>query len=144
MDDKFTNTDLNPIDIYDYPWLYESDIRFLPSKIHNTGKWMLFYDKNLMNEKWSVCKTLYKESKLNGVFSMKCSTSYDNSRASSKNGVIILYCNNSEDKETIMKIGENIKRLTSYPQTMSYKTDEQTRIGTRATGNKINHIYKIQ
>lgn len=79
-----------------------------------TGKWMLFYAKHLMNEAWLIVKKLYRENKLEGVTSMKCSTSYENPRASTSDGVIILYCKNSSNEEQIMKIGKNILRASYW------------------------------
>lgn len=38
---------------------------------------------------------------------MKCSTAYENPRASTlEEGIIILYCNNSSNEETIINIGK--------------------------------------
>jgi hypothetical protein len=140
--DKYTNTDINPVDVDDYPWLYEMNKNIQLENINNPGKWMLFYDKNLLNQKWSQSKSLYREEKFYGVIDMKCSTSYDNSRSSHVNsGVIILYCNNSEDEETIKKTGKTIKNLLSYAPRMYYKTDAQTYMGTKK--NKKNYIYKL-
>ena len=47
-------------------------------------------------------------------------------------------------KEKIMNTGKNILKLFEYREkdTIYYKTDEQTREGTVATGSK-DHIYKI-
>lgn len=116
-----------------------------------TGKWMLFYDKPLMNEAWLIVKKLYREIKLEGVTSMKCSTSYENPKESHNDGVIILYCKNSSDEEQIMKIGKNIIRTVGYKerQFIYYKTDFQTwegiihtLEGTIDTRNK-KHTYKL-
>jgi hypothetical protein len=112
---------------------------------NNSGKWMLFYNKQSMNENWILAKKLYRENKLDGVVSMKCSTLYKNIRASPDDHVIILYCNNSNDEEIIMNIGKKILVLFNYieSQTIYYKTDEQTMEGTIATGCIKNHTYKL-
>ena len=107
---------------------------------------MLFYDKSLMNEAWVLAKKLYRENKLDGVKSMKCSTAYENPRASQLDeGIIILYCSNSSNEETIMNIGKKILEMFDYKekQIVYYKTDLQTREGTIATGSKKNHTYKL-
>lgn len=110
----------------------------------NIGKWMLFYDINEMNEKWKLAKQLYRENKLKGVISMKCSTNMKNPRASChSSGIIIMYCNNSNDEYYIKNIGENIINNFNYTYNpyIYYKTDKQTREGTRTTGKQKNYTY---
>jgi hypothetical protein len=142
--EKFINTDLLPLEVSDYPWLYENkndDVKRV-----DTGKWMLFYNKSLMNEAWNIAKKLYIENKLDGIISMKCSTAYENPRASTlEEGIIMLYCNNSSNEEIIMNIGEKIIKMFDYKekQIIYYKTDLQTKEGTIATGSKKNHTYKL-
>lgn len=141
---NFINTDLLPLEVSDSPWLYENNNE--GAKSVDTGKWMLFYDKSLMNEAWVLAKKLYRENKLDGVKSMKCSTAYENPRAATLDeGIIILYCNNSSNEETIMNIGQKIIEMFDYKekQIIYYKTDLQTREGTIATGSKKNHTYKL-
>ena len=141
---NFNNTDLLPLEVSDSPWLYENKNDGVKSV--DTGKWMLFYDKSLMNEAWNIAKKLYRENKLDGVKSMKCSTTYENPRASTlEEGIIILYCNNSSNEETIMNIGKKIIEMFDYKEQkiIYYKTDLQTREGTIATGSKKNHTYKL-
>lgn len=139
---NYINSDLLPLNIDESPWLYERNNN---SVREDVGKWMLFYDKSKINEAWVKATTLYRNDELDGVTSMKCSTSYNNPRANNDNSVIILYCNNSQDKETIMNTGKIILELFEYREkdTIYYKTDEQTREGTVATGSKKNHTYKI-
>lgn len=139
--DKYTNTTIDPVSIDNYPWLYEDkdDIESV-----NTGKWMLFYKKEKLSKKWKKAIKLYRDNKLEGVISMKCSTNYNDTRASDHSvGVIILYCNNSEKEDEIMKYGKNIKTLFKYKKNMAYKTDLQTLKGTRATGAKKNWTYRL-
>jgi len=141
---NFINTDLLPLEVSDSPWLSENNNE--GAKSVDNGKWMLFYDKLLMNEAWVLSKKLYRENKLDGVKSMKCSTAYENPRASTLDeGIIILYCNNSSNEETIMNIGKKIIEMFDYKekQIIYYKTDLQTREGTFATGSKKNHTYKL-
>lgn len=141
---NFINTDLLPLEVSESPWLYENNNE--GAKSVDTGKWMLFYDKSLMNEAWVLAKKLYRENKLDGVKSMKCSTAYENQRAATLDeGIIILYCNNSSNEETIMNIGKKIIEMFDYKekQIIYYKTDLQTREGTIATGSKKNHTYKL-
>ncbi len=142
--EAFTNSDLLPLEVSDSPWLFENNNKGLKSV--DTGKWMLFYDKSLMNEAWDIAKILYRENKIDGVKSMKCSTLFKNPRASTLDeGIIILFCNNSSNEETIMNIGRKIIDKFVYKEKpiIYYKTDLQTREGTFATGSKKNHTYKL-
>ena len=59
---NFINTDLLPLEVSDSPWLYENNNE--GAKSVDTGKWMLFYDKSLMNEAWVLSKKLYRENKV--------------------------------------------------------------------------------
>jgi hypothetical protein len=141
------NTDLLPLEVCDSPWLYEKnkneDVKIVD--ISDIGKWMLFYDKSLMNDVWCIAKNLYRENKLDGVESMKCSTAFESPRSTSDKGVIILYCYDSSNEETIMNIGKKIIEIFNYKETqyIYYKTDLQTYDGSRSSGCKINHKYKL-
>lgn len=139
--EDFTNTELLPLNV-DFPWLYEKSGTCI---YRDTGKWMLFYDKKSMNESWLIAKKLYREHQLEGVVSMKCSTMYESSRASGSDGVIILYCLDSSNTESILSVGKRILEAFDYKykEHIYYKTDVQTREGTRATGQMKNYTYRL-
>lgn len=136
------NTDLLPLEISNSPWLYEDNFKI--NDKNNVGKWMLFFDKEIINDSWSFATKLYRENNLADVLSMKCSTNYNNPRASrTDNSIIILYCSDSSNEEKIINIGKNILKLFDYRDSpiIYYKTDIQTYEGTAATGcKKIIHI----
>ena len=108
-------------------WLYEpAETQVIKSDV---GKWILFYNDSVINEKWLFAKKLYRNGELDGVMSMKCSINYDYNRAYSKNQkVIVLYCNISYDGEIIKNIGKNILKLFEYKENdfIYYETDTQT------------------
>jgi len=134
-----------PMGTTDTPWIYECDGR--TEEGDDVGKWMLFYDNNVMDARWGKFKTLYRQNQLPGVISMKCSTAMENPRASSNsNGVILFYCNNSEDEDAIMSIGTNIVSYANINPWyyIYYKSNKQTRLGTRATGVKKNWLYRTR
>ena len=135
-----------PTQITNAYWIYHGglDVIFI-----DTGKWMLFYPKLLLDSKWIELCNLFDNGKLFGVVSMKCSTSMKNPRSSTSNndnGVIILYCNYSSNEEEIMNIGKKIVYyIQDYPSyAIYYKTDEQTLVGTKATGATKNYTYMIK
>ncbi len=111
------------------------------------GKWMQFHTKAVMDEKWVEAVKLYRSGKLTGIHSMKVSTMQDNPRSNDqKTGVIIFYCGPEDEEDTVMSIGQNLLKHTDYRTSwghMYYKSDWQTQLGTRATGNKSNSKYRI-
>lgn len=112
------------------------------------GKWMLFFPKNVLNDYWQILCNHFDNNKLKGIEMMKCSTAKENARASNKDeGVIILYCNGEE--KHIMKCGKRILRRIDYSKYAKtpyiyYKSNNQTTIGTRATGIKKNYLFRIE
>jgi hypothetical protein len=78
-------------------WIYHG---YSDEKRVDVGKWMLFWPQTLLAQKWlAICKA-WDEGQLLGVIG--CSTEKPNPRSSNPaEGVIILYCNNSEDEEFI-------------------------------------------
>lgn len=169
---NYLNCSNNPTDIQDEPWIWEKKeindkemlMEYMDTNyelvlgaqsykdgrqgyfiIHHTdGKWMLFYDKKKIDEKWKLVKQLYRDGKLLGVTQMKCSTISKNQRASDGDSeVIIIYCEPEKNEEHIKNIGKNIMELMEYGRSMYYKTNSQTKEGTRATGKDTNFKYSI-
>ena len=58
---NYINTNLLPLDVDNSPWLYEELNNGIKSV--DTGKWMLFYDKQMINDSWTIAKKLYWSSK---------------------------------------------------------------------------------
>ena len=120
-----------------------------------TGKWMVFFEKNDYNHDiaWETITYGYIKGELPGVSSIKTSTAKDNSRADSKDtGVVILYCDDSENADHIYEVGNTIIKFIrkhklhpalSWSGHIHYKTDDQTELGTRATGQTCNHTYRL-
>ena len=157
---QFINSNLEPMSVNNNPWLYErlnkeaknkiiqgDDSEVRKSSFGGTGKWMLYFQKDQMNLSWELARQLLKTEQINGVRSMKCSTGFTNPRSScSETGIIIFYCNNSDNEQYIIQIGKNILDLFKYKEQkyIYFKTDEQTEMGTIATGNKTNSKYKLE
>ena len=85
-----------PMSVTDEYWLFERDSK-VGAKCHYdpelTGKWMMFWDNAVLDERWKQAVILYREGKLTGIHCMKVSTKRDNRRASDNtSGVIIFYC----------------------------------------------------
>ena len=85
-----------PMSVTDEYWLFERDSKAGAKYQYDpelTGKWMMFWNKSVLDERWKQAVILYREGKLTGITSMKVSTKRDNPRASDKtSGVIIFYC----------------------------------------------------
>ena len=139
---------MNPMDIDYIPWLYErkkgfkNDLYFLSGR----GKWLLFFDKQVMDQQWQKVKKLFRNDEFNGVEYIKCSTNYVSEKTPSNNlGVISFYCSDSSNVNKILTTGNNIINILNYTymEYIYYKTDDQTKSGSRTTGSSFNYLYKI-
>ncbi|KAF9080199.1 hypothetical protein BGX23_002512, partial [Mortierella sp. AD031] len=78
-----------------------------------TGKWMLFYDKSVLDDKWAAVKGLVEQDMLGGL--AKCSTAKENPNAkSSKSGVIIVYTSDYMDQEEVLRIAAILYEKMEY------------------------------
>ncbi|XP_044737283.1 uncharacterized protein LOC123299112 [Chrysoperla carnea] len=142
---------LKPTEVFDVDSIRYSNID-IQSKyedgIENGGKWLMFIDKSKLDEVWANCCQIYDEEKLIGVSHLKCSTNFKNPRTNShQSGAIRFYCGPASEEKKIIEIGRNILKFIPYhciTGYMIYKSNEQTKKGTRKTGQKINHLYKLQ
>ena len=142
---------LKPTEITNNFWIYEEDPeianRFKNYDLDKCGKWMMFFENALIDEKWQQLVNLYREGKLTGIHQMKVSTMKESYRSADHSyQVICMYCGPYDDKNHLMKVGENLLHHMDYSNNsgfMCYKSDEQTYLGTRSTGNKSNSMYKI-
>ncbi|KAG0020581.1 hypothetical protein BGZ80_003952 [Entomortierella chlamydospora] len=107
----------------------------------NYGKWMLFYAKPVLDEKWERVKNLLEQGLLGDA--AKCSTAKENPNAtSSKTGVIIVYTSDYTDQDDVYRVAKVLYDELEYGKTMYYKTDDQTYAGLYANrGSKKNHTY---
>lgn len=131
---------MNPLSIYDKPWLYATDEQI---EGNDVGKWMLFYNKNIINDKWKKVLELFKENKLEGVINVKVSTNMKNQNNNMSNSsVIVLYCDNSRDKKTIINIGKKIQELMEYTEQkcMYYKLNYNPNM----ENNKRHYLYQLK
>ncbi|KAJ9447765.1 hypothetical protein DIPPA_25020 [Diplonema papillatum] len=111
------------------------------------GKWMLFYPRPKLDAAWAAAKRLYRSNELPGVVCMKVSTARPNPRCrDTGDGVIICYCGPASAEEPMRRIGHALIRAMDYREnaTVSYKSDLQTMGGTAATGQRVNHLYRIR
>ena len=89
------------------------------------GKWMLFYDRATIDEKWMAACELFRTGRLPGISSLKVSCS--------ETFVIVLYADSIEE-ESIMAAGLNLVNLMKYHRTAFYKTNGQTQASTVPCG----------
>lgn len=125
-------------------WIEEN--RWSKGKIER-GKWMLFYKKSELYQMWNIIRDLYVNGKLGGVDSIKVTTDCDKKK---NTGVIIIYCNNSYQKKTIIDIGKKIIKLLGYysKPKLFYKLDyNENKPETRTNLYEIStreHIIDVQ
>lgn len=138
-------SNIDPLSIDVLPWLIEMKPEFAPVSYTDVGKWLLFFELHDLAERWKQVKYFYHRGFLDGVFQIKCSTAQDNPRALEKtSGVIELCCCDSYEQDRIMAVGQNILELLDLGnRTIYYKTDQQSREGTRVNKDR-NHIYKLK
>jgi hypothetical protein len=113
------------------------------------GKWMIFLNKSdKVNDDqteldicWEKIRNLVANNQLYGA---KCSTSLDNPNSwDPKNGVIIVYTKNYDDRADVKRSVELIRKNIDYKQYLYYKTDEATLSGQyRKSGNKRVSLYR--
>jgi hypothetical protein len=135
-----------PSMVYDDPWVWEQGTEPVSFDASLMGKWMMFFYKGeLLDSKWEKAVQAFRAKKLFGIKGMKCSTNYDNHRATNnKTGVIIYYCGPYTDEQLMKDYGRNLlQHIPYWASFMYYKTDAQTYEGTRATGQLRNHLYKL-
>jgi len=145
--------DLLPSEVYDKPWLVEEHInndviKYLLTRGKKIdGMWALYFnDKSLMNDIWKLAKKSFKEGKLNGVYSIKCSTSYVYPNGVSLTiGVLIFKCSLLPNEETIIELGKNILEIFNYDERRSiyYKINE-CKVGTSVYPNSRNYTYELK
>ncbi len=127
-------------------WIHEKNLRQTRKyPVNRFGKWMMFIKPSIIDKKWEEIKKLYNEGKLTGIRSMKVSTVRKNPRASGRDYAVMFYCGPYDDEEKMMNYGDNLIQYIKYDQKyMYYKSADQTRNGTRATGQRKNSLYKIE
>ncbi|GJJ67709.1 hypothetical protein EMPS_00055 [Entomortierella parvispora] len=131
----------NPTQIFNDYWVWAQSLSKEYRSGPRVGKWMLFYSKAALDEKWAIVKHLTEQDELGGL--AKCSTAKENPNAkNSKAGVIIVYTYDYQDQEDVYRVAVNLYQKLEYGRVMYYKTDDMTRAGLYAhTGSKVNHIY---
>ena len=73
-------------------------------------------------------------------FSAKVSTNTNLKKRDDPNGVIIIYCSNSDDKNLVLKIAQNIRNLVGFTEEeIRYKTDRAT---VQFKYGPDSHLYK--
>lgn len=146
--DPIASPTLETEEVYLYEFDHETREKYRYDK-SESGKWMLFYENKTIDFMWANACKLYREGELTGVRSMKVSTAkYNHRRSSDTTKVIIFYCGPASNKNLMKSYGkcilEKMYRFGPFDIThMSYKTDAQSNLGTRATGNSFNSIYSL-
>ncbi len=144
LEKKMPSRNLNPSECHDNYWLYCYEKNLARSFHHSDGKWMMFFPLgSTLDYYWKAACELYRSGKLIGINSMKVSTARRNPLAIYANGMgmIIFYCGESEDQETVMTYGQNILNHIYYPDNFFYfKSDKNYLINER---NVYKHLYYI-
>ncbi|KAF2367281.1 NAD kinase [Trinorchestia longiramus] len=111
------------------------------------GKWMLFFLHEYLDKMWEEAVRLYSAGVLTGIKWMITSTAVRYSRASDdNNGVISFACGPCNHEKHILKCGLKLISEMKYFNAcgfVSYKTDVQSKRGTKTTGATRNYLYRL-
>lgn len=108
-----------------------------------TGKFMLFIDKNKLDEKWKVVKEATEGGFLS--YSSKCSTAKESPNAIDTNkGLICIYTASIYDMGEIKRVECAIRKIVKYHDVLYYKGDIQTMTETTDDKLKITYLYKFE
>lgn len=122
---------INPLNIKSGYWIYE---KYDEKPLYKSGKWIMYFNKEVLFNKWKRAVTLFRRKQLKGIKSMKCSTNIKKENTKS----IVFFCEKSDKKENIMKIGKELMDKMEYSKTMYYTTDKQNLMGIKG------YLYKIE
>ncbi|KAF2367163.1 Protein of unknown function DUF1917, partial [Trinorchestia longiramus] len=112
------------------------------------GKWMLFYDKKVIDEMWEKAVSLYKAGELLGIVSIKTSTAAKCARSDRPEvGVIRFACGPSDDEVLILKYGFDLIKKMNYFSSFGFvayeKTNEQSGIEPTGTEATCNFLFRL-
>ena len=135
--------DYLPSQVNTHYWIYSVDPYMMRAYPYIDGKWVMFFSKEELDERWKEAKFLYKTGRLIGVNSMKVSTQVYNPYAVNKykNGVIIFYCGPSEDKKHIMKCGRNLLKNIYYNDSILYYKSDKPHL--QDNSRKYRNLYTL-
>lgn len=130
--------DLNPRSlpsmINDVHWLQAPIPQKLQSRLqtitNNSGKFLVFIPKNVVDKMWDIFKNAYEEGKLG--YGLQCSTACPSPIAKKKdrnvNSLIVVYVQNSFNLKELGKIAANIYELLGFRESrLRFLTDRGTR-----------------
>ena len=134
---------LLPSKINSHYWIHCVDSKIGKKYPHIDGKYVMFFPKDEIDERWKDVNILYKTGKLIGINSMKVSTQKKNHEGINKykNGVIIFYCGPSEDKRNVLEYGRNLLKNIYYNDSILYYKSEKPHL--RDSTRRYSNLYTI-
>ena len=120
---------MKPSKTVDSYWVWASSKEVNIDKINITkvGKWLIFVPVVDLDSKWELIKRMTQDGHLGPL--SKASTAKPNPNARDVNiKVICVYTANWTDKEDVMRV-RNALREVGFTDKLSYKSDEDTRLG---------------
>lgn len=138
------------MDEHDEFYVFEEQEKFnkmYPYDSSLGGKWIFFVRIASMESLWKKACSFYRKGELLGIRSLKASTAKPNpQRTTTEEGVIIFHCGPHNNSELMIRYGTNLVSTLNYFNIcgfISYKTDEQSTRGTRASGYSSNSCYTL-
>ena len=134
---------LLPSKINTHYWIHCIDPKIEKKFPYVDGKFVMFFPKDEIDERWKDVNILYKKGKLIGINSMKVSTQKKNHEGINKykNGVIIFYCGPSENKQLVLEYGRNLLKYIYYNDSTLYYKSEKPHL--KDFTRRYNNLYTI-
>jgi hypothetical protein len=144
--ENYVNCNLRPTEVTDYHWLHEYQEKIAEKYRLTDGKWMQFYDLPRLDIMWDFSKTRYRAGRLEGIHSMKISTSCHNPRAStSSQDVIIFFWGLSLNEAIIMQFGQKLLEEIPYKMFTRWMPEQQLQDKRRTICTEFNvHETEIE
>jgi len=122
------HSDAKPSEITEVYWIYaERRKGEYPEPTLRSGKWLVFVDKNDVDEVWDKIKKAVEEGKLGS--DAKVATAKPNPLATNPNKrVICVYTYDYTDEQDVRRVREELRHLGINGR-IPYKTDEDTLSG---------------
>ena len=132
-----------PSQVNSFYWIYCTNPPMNYNYPHNDGKWIMFFRKSELDQRWKEACELYRAGKLIGVNSMKVSTMLYNPMGANsyENGMIIFYCGPSENEANIMEYGRNLLRHIYYEDPVLYYKSDKMHL--QDPSRVYRHLYFI-
>lgn len=116
-----------PSEVHDSYWIYTSSNKPYHKRTARNGKWLVFVDKQEIDEVWKKIKVATENGLLGSSAKVSTMRPNQNSTNASK-GVICVYTYDWKDEADVMRIREELRKV-GITNKIPYKADADTFAG---------------